>query len=131
MKTSHSLKNRSGFTLVEIMIVVTIIGLLATLAIPSMAKARDTSRLNVIYNNLRILQAAKDQWALEDKEADGADVSSIAILNPYIRYGALIPVVNEAYVPNPVGAVVEADLPSGTSLGPYGPGAVITLPQPQ
>jgi len=129
MKTSHSSKNRSGFTLVEIMIVVAIIGLLATLAIPSMAKARDTSRLNVIYNNLRILQAAKDQWALEDKVATGADVSSISVLNPYLRYGALAPVVNETYVANPVGTSVEADLPSGTSLGTYGPGAVITIPQ--
>ena len=129
MKTSRCKKNGSGFTLVEIMIVVTIIGLLASLAIPSMARARDTSRLNVIYNNLRMLQTAKDQWSLENRMPTGAAVSDITVLQPYYRYGALIPAANETYVPNPVGATVEADLPAGSSLGPYGPGAAIMLPQ--
>lgn len=129
MNTNRCKKNRSGFTLVEIMIVVTIIALLASLAIPSMARARDTSRLNVIYNNLRMLQTAKDQWSLENKMADGADVDDITVLKGYLRYGSLIPAVNEAYVANPVGTSVEAQLPAGVSLGTFGPGSVITLPQ--
>ncbi len=111
------------------MIVVTIIGLLASLAMPSLAKARDTSRLNVIYNNLRMLQTAKDQWALENKMADGADVDDLTVLKAYLRYGSLIPAVNESYVANPVGTTVEATLPSGVGLGPYSPGAVISIPQ--
>ncbi len=131
MNTSRKSKKQAGFTLLEIMIVVTIIGLLATLAIPSMAKARDTSRLNVIYNNLRMLQAAKDQWAIENKATDGTAMPDITVLKDYLRYGSIVPADGETYVANPVGQAVEADLPSGAGLGPYAPGAVITMPQTQ
>lgn len=58
------MKNR-GFTLVEIMIVVAIIGLLAAIAIPSFMRARTTSQQNGCINNLRQIEAAKDQYALE------------------------------------------------------------------
>lgn len=56
---------RKGFTLVEIMIVVAIIGLLAAIAIPSFMRARTTSQMNGCINNLRQIEAAKDQFALE------------------------------------------------------------------
>jgi prepilin-type N-terminal cleavage/methylation domain-containing protein len=56
---------KSGFTLVEIMIVVAIIGLLAAIGIPSFTKARANSQEKSCINNLRILDAAKEQEALE------------------------------------------------------------------
>ena len=66
MKFSPSRK--TGFTLVEIMIVVAIIGLLAAIAIPNFVKARNTSQMNICINNLREIDAVTQQWALENKQ---------------------------------------------------------------
>ena len=65
---------KKGFTLVEIMIVVAIIGLLAAIAIPSFMRARTTAQANACINNLRQIEAAKDQYALENGLTNGAVV---------------------------------------------------------
>jgi len=61
------MNKKYGFTLVEIMIVVAIIGLLAAIAIPSFVKARQDSQTKACINNLRIMDAAKEQAAMENK----------------------------------------------------------------
>jgi prepilin-type N-terminal cleavage/methylation domain-containing protein len=128
MKTISRSQTPSGFTLVEVMIVSAIIGLLASLAIPNLVRARDTSRLNIIYSNLRALDTAKEQWALDNNQASGTPVTDITVLSNYLRWGCISAVMNETYVPNPIGAACAADLPPGVALRPYGPGAEILVP---
>lgn len=70
---------KKGFTLVEIMIVVAIIGLLAAIAIPSFMRARLTSQQNACINNLRQIEAAKDQFALENGLTNGAPIPASGV----------------------------------------------------
>lgn len=76
--------NKKGFTLVEIMIVVAIIGLLAAIAIPSFVKARNTAQQNGCINNLRMIDSGKEQAALANKWAAGNAPSTI-VVNTYIK----------------------------------------------
>src|SRR3954452_25270682 len=81
---------KSGFTLVKIMIVVAIIGLLAAIAIPNFVKARTTSQQNACINNLRQVDGAIQQWALEFKKDPAANVVETDV-TPYLKNSVICP----------------------------------------
>ena len=87
MQIKHN--RAAGFTLVEIMIVVAIIGLLAAIAIPNFVKARGTAQKNACIYNLRQIDGAKEQWALENKKSAGSTTDTTGVA-AYIK-GATTP----------------------------------------
>lgn len=78
---------RSGFTLLEIMIVVAFIGMLAAIAIPTFIRARSTSQTNACINNLRQIDSAVQQWTLE-KNKSGTDQVTSTDATPYLGHAA-------------------------------------------
>ena len=84
------MSRKSGFTLIEIMIVVAVIGLLAAIAIPNFIKARSTSQVNACINNLRQIDGAEQQWALELKQPASA-TPAYTDISAYMRNAVVCP----------------------------------------
>jgi prepilin-type N-terminal cleavage/methylation domain-containing protein len=78
-----------GFTLVEIMIVVAIIALLASIAVPGFLRARKRSQAARILNDLRLIDNACDQYAIETNRKTG-DVVNVADWTNYLKKGSLL-----------------------------------------
>src|SRR5205085_7657497 len=85
---SHSTR-RSGFTLVEIMIVVAIIALLAAIAVPNFLRARKRSQATRILEDLRIIDSAIDQYAIETNKATGTAVA-FSDVKSYLKVGTVL-----------------------------------------
>ena len=104
---------KSGFTLVEIMIVVAIIGLLAVIAIPSMVNARLRSQANACVNNLRQITYAKDNYSLDHQGATPA-LTDLVGYSQYITKNPVCP-ANGTYAIGALGADPTCTI--GVTLG--------------
>ena len=121
------INRKSGFTLVEIMIVVAIIGLLAAIAIPNFVKARTTSQQNACINNLRLIDSSKQQWALEQRQ-QSSNTPVGTDLQPYLGRGSAgelptCPVdpqnsFGTSYTPNNIGTKPACQVVSATHVLP-------------
>ena len=83
---SIRISRRSGFTLVEIMIVVAIIALLAAIAVPGFLRARKRSQASRVINDLRLIDNAVDQYAIETNKTTGATVA-VSDWSKYMKAG--------------------------------------------
>ena len=81
------INRRAGFTLIEIMIVVAIIGMLAAMAIPNFNTARRKAQRSACINNLKNIDGAKSAWALESKAGNGA-TPQLNNIQPYLGRGS-------------------------------------------
>jgi prepilin-type N-terminal cleavage/methylation domain-containing protein len=81
---------RSGFTLVEIMIVVAIIGLLASIAIPHLGLARTKAQMNVCISNLQQIEGAMQRWSLDMRKDEGQTVT-YSDIRGYLQHSVVCP----------------------------------------
>ncbi len=127
-------KRRGGFTLVEIMIVVAIIALLAAIAVPGFLRARKRSQASRILNDLRLIDAAVDQYAIETNRRTG-DTVGVTDWTNYLKkdtvlYNTATSLLGSAYGVQTVDTIprvpttdydVLSDVAGTGFWSPYGP----------
>jgi prepilin-type N-terminal cleavage/methylation domain-containing protein len=101
----------NAFTLVEIMIVVSIIALLAAIAVPGFMRARKRSQASRIINDLRLIDSAVDQYAIENNKATGAAVA-ISDWTKYLKAGTNLNLTGIDILGNAFGPQTVDSLPS-------------------
>ena len=111
---------RTGFTLVEIMIVVAIIALLAAIAVPGFLRARKRSQASRIINDLRLIDSAVDQYAIETNKKSG-DAVAIADWSNYLKKDTVLyvsgkDILGADYGPQTVDAHPQVPATSKTAL---------------
>jgi prepilin-type N-terminal cleavage/methylation domain-containing protein len=104
------MRGRRGFTVVETMIVVAMIGVIASIAVVSFRKARETSQTNVCLDNLRRIEAAKKHWALANGKVPGDGVIEEEV-DTYIKGGAPSCPANGIYTYGAVGTDPTCSVP--------------------
>jgi prepilin-type N-terminal cleavage/methylation domain-containing protein len=109
------LSRNAGFTLVEIMIVVTIIGLLLVIAIPNFTKNRQTAQKSTCLSNLRVIDTAKQLWGMEVGKHgnDEPDVADLVGPGLYLKNLPVCPAGGK-YAFAPIGEYPECDFSGGT-----------------
>ena len=101
---------RAGFTLVEIMIVVAIIALLAAIAVPGFLRARKRSQASRIINDLRLIDSAVDQYAIENNKSSGTVLTTADWTN-YLKKGTNLYTTGKDLLGNVYGAQTVDSLP--------------------
>jgi prepilin-type N-terminal cleavage/methylation domain-containing protein len=113
MKINTYKSSRRGFTLVEIMIVVAIIALLASIAVPNFLRARKRAQATRILEDLRLLTSAEDQYAIENNKISGM-TPNFTDLKVYLKTGSVL-------------YTTGADL-FGDSYGPFTIDSIVQVP---
>ena len=103
-------KKHAGFTLVEIMIVVAIIALLAAIAVPGFLRARKRSQASKILNDLRLIDAAKDQYAIENSKPGGTTIGTADWTN-YLKKDTALFATGQDLLGNDYGVQTVDSLP--------------------
>ena len=103
-------KRRGGFTLVEIMIVVAIIALLAAIAVPGFLRARKRSQASRIINDLRLIDSAVDQYAIETNKKSGDSVNTVDWTN-YLKAGTNLYLTGKDILGNAFGVQTVDSIP--------------------
>jgi len=126
-------KKTGGFTLVEIMIVVVIIGLLAAIAVPGWFRARKRSQAGRILEDLVQLDHANDEYAIDNSKTSGMNPTFVDLRN-YLKVNSVLyttgaDLFGDSYGPFTVDALVQVPLPAFTSMSDVAP-SVFWSPYP-